>query len=794
MNRPATAPLRAAVATAPRAASCFMFCCVAVAASLCGAQQPSPEPQAEQSEAAAEAAVDLDLLVAPEQRPRIDRVKLNDDTQTVLEVLPLDLPGRELPLAPEPGNTLTLYLASDPNTAYKLQWRHVAHIELFEQAVLADAQRLVEAGQFDEAYGYYRFLQRYYPTAPGLKDAEQAYLAAESAARREQGNYEHALALLTELHALNPGYEGLGQLTAEAVEPLFEQHLAAGRYATARELAEQLSRRFPTAAAEAALADRLAALAGERMQQAEAALAAGQQQQAAAAVDEALAIWPRQPGLAELVERIYGQYARVKVGVTESAAADLALNRWSARRTARLVERQFLELVAIGPEGGQYICPLGDLELEDLNRRLHFTFHGDGAEALVTGYGIARQFMRLFDRHDVAWQPRVAAEFSGLTVPRPQQLTLDLARLHVRPEALLQSVLLTVQRRTLRPLVELPGPYLVAERSGGSGSIRFRARGDYFAHQPGQPQEVVEQHYASADEALAALRSGELHVVDRLQAWQVARITREDRLRVIRYATPTMHCLLTNPQRPLTAQRSFRRGLLYGIDRETILRDVLLEGASGSGCQVISAPLPAGVGLDDPLRYAYDATIAPRPYDPNLALALCGAGLRQAGDDAPSLTLAHPSTDTARRACQAISAYLARVGIEVQLQPWEPGQPPPAADGEFDLIYAEIAIAEPCIDVPRVLGSDGLARWATPVMQLALRRLHEASSWSDVRQRLHDIHRLAHDELTIIPLWQLTEHLAYRPVLAGIEERPISLYQHVEQWRLAPPQVAERRP
>ncbi len=50
--------------------------------------------------------------------------------------------------------------------------------------------------------------------------------------------------------------------------------------------------------------------------------------------------------------------------------------------------------------------------------------------------------------------------------------------------------------------------------------------------------------------------------------------------------------------------------------------------------------------------------------------------------------------------------------------------------------------------------------------------------------RLKAIHRLVHEEVDVIPLWQLVEHLAHSSSVAGIGERPVTLYDHVEKWQL----------
>ena len=67
-----------------------------------------------------------------------------------------------------------------------------------------------------------------------------------------------------------------------------------------------------------------------------------------------------------------------------------------------------------------------------------------------------------------------------------------------------------------------------------------------------------------------------------------------------------------------------------------------------------------------------------------------------------------------------------------------------------------------------------------------LDELDDAGDWKTARDRLLDLHQLVADEVTIIPLWQLTESFAYRRGLTGISERPATLYQDIEKWHTAP--------
>ena len=112
---------------------------------------------------------------------------------------------------------------------------------------------------------------------------------------------------------------------------------------------------------------------------------------------------------------------------------------------------------------------------------------------------------------------------------------------------------------------------------------------------------------------------------------------------------------------------------------------------------------------------------------------------------------------------------------------------PPGAgrpEGDWDLWYADVVMKEPAIDINWLIGERGLARGASPCLEATLRQLAVLTRKTDAKPLLWEIHRLVNDELVLIPLWQLTDHLAHHNKLQGISKEPASLYQDVESWRM----------
>src|SRR5699024_3680867 len=110
----------------------------------------------------------------------------------------------------------------------------------------------------------------------------------------------------------------------------------------------------------------------------------------------------------------------------------------------------------------------------------------------------------------------------------------------------------------------------------------------------------------------------------------------------------------------------------------------------------------------------------------------------------------------------------------------------PESLAQCDFVYAELLIAEPIIDMVRLLGPDGLYPATNPHVRLGIRQVEQATTWSQAGQRLKQLHRVLHEDLTLLPLWQTPEHFAVQKNLQGITAAPISLYQDIEQWRVTP--------
>lgn len=736
-----------------------------------------------------------------------DQITLDEaNGSEVIKVKPISFPNRRVPEKPKSTNKITVQLLAESRD-YEVAWRHIAKIELFEHLLVAELQKLTSQGNFDEAYEYLAHLRANYPQAEGLDAAHNQFLYQSAGGAFRQGKYAEALGLLEELARRAPGYQAsassptLVQVLGSAADKLIGQYVDKRDFVSARALLDRLTKTYSAANDPFAVRWRaqLSDMAAEKRDAARAALAERQFVQAYDAFSQMQEIWPQVDGGAELAAEMAQQYPLVRVGVLAPAERQDArsIADPAARRTARLVNRQLFEFLGMGPEGGRYLCPFGDAEVSDDGLELTFRLRPGtsaaaggpvavavDAPAVLTGYDLSSLLLASAASNDLA----VKNLIESVQVKRIWQVDVAFHQASVLPAAVLQDVL-----SILGPSPQNAGPFVVL--ASDANRMRYTRNEQYALATSTQPAEIVEKPYDDPQRAVAALGRGEIDVLDHVFPGDLAELKRNRDVVIDSYGVPTSHFIVFRRHSPFLTNRTFRRALAYGSDRETILKQTVLKGASLPGFRVVSAPFPAPTSSGDAVAYGYDQRITPRPYDARLALTLRILGQREVKamfdkreQTAPTLgklTLAHPADEMARIACRALAVQWKAIGVQVELVELPAGTF--VDEGEkYDMLYVAGRTAEPLVDAGRLFGAGGLAATDNGFIQLSIRQIESSRNWQQARQYLQDLHRLVHEDVTVLPLWQTYDHFAYRRSLQGIGKQPAGLYENVEQWRLAP--------
>jgi len=748
-----------------------------------------------------------------------DLVTLDETNKNVqLKVYQVLFPGGRPPARPNPAEKVKFRLIKD-DKEYEVAWRNILRYEQFDVLLLKEAERLRDAPttgtaaeklasqrqNLDESFEYYLKLQTGYPTVPGLARSLNQYLYLDAANLTQNKNYPAALGVLEQLYERDmnfkytPTARSVMSVMGTLLNVILERYEKAKDFGSMRQIITRVAKKYGSERPPAidAKARVLATMAAGKRDEARKLVEAKEYHAAIKASKDMMEIWPHVPGAQELNDWIVEQFPQVNVGVTQPAVVHNAqrLENWGARRTGMLIHRTLVEFKGAGNEGGQYALSLGSLQRSDDYRRLTLNLKqfSNEDDTLITGYQVARRLLDLANPNSPNYSAAWGGVMRAANVKDVMQVDVELRQPHVLPESLL--------RIPLEPVKDDAAP-------SGNGLFKVAKREDDRVHfqvkgfEPGQRlAEIVERTFEDTQFAMSALRRGDVDVVDRLFPADAARLSADlepdDDIAIEQYALPTIHMLLISSDNPFLAHRDFRRALIYAIDRKFILEKELLGGREIPGCQLISGPFAAGVGDRDPLAYAYDTTITPLSHFPRLAklLMVVSQGevelmAEKKSEPKPVLTklvLGHPAYESARLASQAIVNQLKILDVEIELKQFPPGitRDP---DNKVDLTYAEVAIWEPLVDARRLLGLEELRGIDSPYIKHALRTLDAAQTWGDVRDRLLDLHRTAHNEAAVIPLWQMVDSFAYRKQLrniVGTDGPPVWLYQNIGQWRLS---------
>ena len=222
------------------------------------------------------------------------------------------------------------------------------------------------------------------------------------------------------------------------------------------------------------------------------------------------------------------------------------------------------------------------------------------------------------------YRPDFAAVLAGVSVEGTEWVHLDWTRPHVRPEALLQVPLTQLALDDAGRAVDRTNH---ARRGSRSPTRSREAWHSPPCPTPGGPRPwlrtIVEQTMPDDETAVAALLHGEVDVLDRVPPWQVEPLARRHRTSAwkLRLAHGP-RADLQSGEVALEGSASFAGRCASASSEIESSSRCCSAGRRCRGITVLSGPFPAGTSFSDPLRYAYNNQLEPRPFEPRLAAVL----------------------------------------------------------------------------------------------------------------------------------------------------------------------------
>ncbi len=139
--------------------------------------------------------------------------------------------------------------------------------------------------------------------------------------------------------------------------------------------------------------------------------------------------------------------------------------------------------------------------------------------------------------------------------------------------------------------------------------IVFKNRGDYWKPNRGNFDTVEIRYIQDAAARTAALQSGEVHAVNRLDARTVDLLMQDENVKVVRTkGTGNRYCFVSRVTMDPFTNKDLRTALKYGIDREQIIQSVFSGYAVAGNDHTLDA-----------LNPFYNTDLPQRAYDPDKA-------------------------------------------------------------------------------------------------------------------------------------------------------------------------------
>lgn len=681
----------------------------------------------------------------------------------------------------------------DRDGLFRVRRASIKTIEYFEDLLLAEGDDYLRRRDYPRAFERYLAVKERAPNWSGLEAHVQRLLFEEGAAALLDLDLDRGLRLLRDLHAANPNYPGLADVLAKAFSGRIDRAFDTSAYVEGRRVLRELDQLAPDHPVLKASRDRYIAKARGLAEHA----AKSQGYERLDALTEALRVWPRLEGVGERYAEAFRLSPTLDVAVVDVARE---IGPWvrspADDRITRLLYRPLLIDEDEDSLQGRHEDQLSaGLETADLGRRWTIAIRAglkwsDGGSS-VTAFDAVRSLADRANPHSPAYQARWGSLLERLEAPDERQMIVTLARPTLKPAGwLIGPVGPAIAGRDGRvavvgaaPRLVTDGPFTVAaETTDDTAFLAVNPKATPIAR-------IRERSFPDAAAAIAALRRGDVTVIEELPHDQRAGVSADPEIQVGRYAQPRIHLLALDGRTPALRNRSLRRGISYAINRKLILEENLLK-----------RPVDAENGPSDGVfgrgSYANVPQVKPLETDPLLARMLVAAARREMGGTPIRLTLEVPKRHDALIAVPKIAEALRGAGLEIEVieRPESELEAGIRGGRPFDLAYRVLVAADPITHAGTLIcpGFDApsqanpLGSIVSPRTLELLLQLENASQFPIARGLVIQLDREVRDELPVIPLWELQHHYAWRTRLKGPDAAPSRLYQDVNHWEIAP--------
>mgnify|MGYP002633403553 CR=1 FL=1 len=747
---------------------------------------------------------------------------------------------------------LEVNLPNDNSVDYQLPVSQVDRVISFEHMILRQADALIDSGEISQAYELLMEVER---MAPGWKEANPRFsrlLIREAELNFQDGDAYAAMALLDELATRDKSSPQLAAMFGETIRASVQSAIDDKDYDLARYFLNRLAKHFPDHPVIAEWKDQLQNMVADVFAQAQQHSEAGRHADAASVAAIANKIWPttlrRQSADSQYVtwptsgklRAAYDQYVfrhqTLRVAVRDFLRTDIVS---PVPLEAEERDRELTTVSLFVPSSADELTYFesgffDEWDPQDLGREVLFTLKSTRpywqTQPILSANQIAEALGDQLDPSRSTFNPRLASFVSEFAVRSPTQLQIQFHRVPLSLEALFrfpvkgipedrQPAPKDAERQTLSTRFAL-----VEQDEDHRKYRRTIPEPDGLSDRQYHVSDVDEIKFEDRHSEIQAFLRGQVDVLPHLLPWEIDIFKASGRAFVQQYAIPQNHVIVFNPLSTAVKNAQLRRALSVSVDRESLLKIVILRDPEMKYGRITSAPWHTG-------SYANSPLVEPPIYDHYLAYILRLAALEQLRipdkqkfvadakqkvlqakeewdelvfrrDNAkqiaaavqdiqlPTLRMLCDPDEVAMLAAEKIVARWTALGFDVELIPADQEGEKLADDG-WDLMYRRVRMMEPLLDLWSVLLSDdqldidrlsGYPDW----MRQELINLDYASSFADAQRKLFLIHRHMAAQAFLIPLWELDDFMAFQNNVSGFEGRPLSVYDGVERWLVKP--------
>ncbi len=730
----------------------------------------------------------------------------------VLRILPPE--NLKLPL-PEKGN-LVFEFAEDGEFPLEVPYSAIANYETFNELLLAEANAMMDKGELSKAFRNLLYVYDHGgKSQPEVNETLRACLFLDGRKKFEEGEYEIALSIFEDIYQEKPNFKVPGinrpliDIVLACYEGILKRKLEKGQYESIRLSLENVESRYGPEAKRLIRTwkAKFNNSADEFLEDALALAEQGKGREAHLKAKQADRISPGRMKTAEVQAEILAQFPLVVVGVSQSGGAmnPSSLDHWGSRRVGRLIQRSLVEITGLSDEGASYEFLNGTISrIDNVGLKYAFDLDTDPSKMVpaISAFQLATRLLAFANPDSDFCNETWAKILATVEVQSDTRVVVTLQRPFVRPEALMQIPYPAPQTN---PNVDAGDPMMMQNGlfklvSSEEQFSFFGANEQYLNSDQAMHPVVIEHAFKTDTDAVDALLKGEVDVVDRIPPADYQRLKDIETIQIRPYVIPTVHLLVPKIRGSLEKSYRFKNALSTAIDRDAIVSEVITNGQEIDGCGPLTGPFPLGGDDNDQISYGYDLRVKPFRHNERLAMALTEISIRQEminkgseqqslddietnAEGRPTLVLVHQSSSLVSNCAAAIARSWNSAGIPTTLRALPPGVTYPE-DSQWDVLYTELFVEEPIVDAMRMLGRNGFAEQISAPVEQSLRGLVTSQTWQGACMALRNIHRQIAVDLSVIPLYQVKEHFAFRDNVYDVGRDLVHLYQYVDRWKV----------